>query len=139
MQEPVQPALPMSWPSATRSPWRTSAFARWAYIVTIPSVWRTLITSPKPDAFVEPADASDRAGEGGVHVRVRPALDVDPFVHAAPAVAERRAEVPVQGDEEELAVGHALHRFGELCACRSCEQAEKKKARKGHPGEHSGG
>ena len=74
-----------------------------------------------------------------MHVRVRPTLDVDPFVHAAPAVAERRAEVPVQGDEEELAVGHALHRFGELCACRSCEQAEKKKARKGHPGEHSGG
>jgi hypothetical protein len=38
-----------------------------------------------------------------------------------------------------LAVGHALHRFGELCACRSYEQAEKKKARKGHPGEHRGG
>jgi hypothetical protein len=26
-----------------------------------------------------------------------------------------------------------------LCACRSYEQAEKKKARKGHPGEHRGG
>jgi hypothetical protein len=87
----------------------------------------------------QPADGDYASGEGRVHPRVRPALDIDPLVEAPPAGPERRAEVAVQGDEEEIPFGDRGGRLRQSRPRRWSEDCRGDQARGRGPSDHGGG
>ena len=106
VQEPVQPARPISWPCGTRSPRLTNACARWAYIVTMPPLVPDLDDQP---VALEVASASRRAITFPERPR-RPSCAPTPRCRSprapVPNGTERRAEIPVQRDVKQLPVGN---------------------------------